>query len=317
MRTSKDPVMNTLPAPRASASLGLTTRHRAAIAAFCLSLLASTGSSVSQAQDPVIARIDGTEIRQSDLRMAEEDIGKAFPPQQDEKTKREFLITYLTDIVLLSKVAQSRNVGDEAELQRRMEFTRQKALMEKLLQVAAQTAVTDESVRQAYDEAVQKVQPEPELRLRAMLFKFKGPDDKVSIRAAEAKAKNAIRLIAKGAEFSAVAKKLSENPSGRNNGGDMGFLTRAQMGKEFADVAFAIPRGTVSPPIFTPFGWHVITVEDERSRQAAAFEAVRDQFASLVARRAQLELIAKVRSSTTIERLDQVDKANEPTATDK
>jgi peptidyl-prolyl cis-trans isomerase C len=307
--------MNTLPVLRTSASVILTARHRAAIVAFCLAFVASTGSSVGQAQDPVIARVGGTEIRQSDLRLAEEDLGKSFPPQHDEKTKREFLITYLTDVVLLSKMAQSRNVGDEAELQRRMEFTRQKALMEKMLQVTAQSAVTEEAVRKAYDEAVQKVQPEPELRVRSILFKFKGPEDKASVRAAEVKAKRAVALITKGADFAAIAKKMSDNPSGRNNGGDMGYLTRAQMGKEYAEVAFTIPRGSVSSPIYTAVGWHVIKVEDERLRQPAAFEAVREQFASLLARKAQLELIAKARSSMTIERLDKVDKPNEPAAT--
>src|SRR5262245_24821469 len=120
--------MNTLPVLHTSGSPVRTTPYRAAIAALCVALLASTGPSFGQAQDPVIAKVDGTEIRQSDLRLAEEDIGKALPPQQDERAKREFLITYLTDLIILSKMAQSRNVGDEADLQRRMEFTRQKAL---------------------------------------------------------------------------------------------------------------------------------------------------------------------------------------------
>src|SRR5262249_37533346 len=156
----------------------------------------------------------------------------------------------------------SRNVGDEADLQRRMEFTRQKALMEKLLQVAAQSAATEEAVRKAYDDAVQNVQPEPELRVRSILFRFKSADDKAGVKAAETKAKAAARLISKGADFAAIAKKMNDNPSGRKNGGDMGYLTRAQMGKEYAEVAFKLPRGSVSQPIYTPFAWHLIMVED-------------------------------------------------------
>jgi peptidyl-prolyl cis-trans isomerase C len=306
--------MNTLSVPCAPVSLVSMARHRAAIAAFCVALIASTVSSVGQTQDPVIARIDGTEIRQSDLRLAEEDIGKALPAQQDELARREFLIAYLIDVVVLSKLAQNQNVGDEAELQRRMEFARQKGLMEKMLQFAAQSAVTDEAVRKAYDDAIQKVQPEPELRVRSILFKFKGPEDKASVRAAETKAKAAMRLIAKGADFAAIAKKMSDNPSGRNNGGDMGYLTRAQMGKEYADVAFALATGSVSQPIYTPFGWHLIKVEDLRVRKPMEFDVVRDKFESFVARRAQLDLISKARATTKVERLD---KANAPAPVDK
>ena len=131
----------------------------------CAAFLAASGSSFAQspapnpsltpdpsprqisspAQDPVIARVGDVEIRESDLRVAEEGIGSQIPPQEGVN-RREYLIAFLSDMVRLSKAAQMRNVGDEAEIRRRMEFTRNKALMDTLLEVTARNAATEEAV---------------------------------------------------------------------------------------------------------------------------------------------------------------------------
>ena len=82
------------------------------------------------------------------------------------------------------------------------------------------------------------------------------------------------------------------------------------MGKEYAEVAFTLDIGGVSKPIWTQFGWHLIKLEDKRERKPAEFAAVRDSLQAYVMRRAQLELVAKLRSQAKIERPDQQDKNN-------
>jgi parvulin-like peptidyl-prolyl isomerase len=97
---------------------------------------------------------------------------------------------------------------------------------------------------------------------------------------------------------------MSDNEAARFNGGDMGYLTRPEMGKEYAEVAFSLGKGAVSAPIKTQFGWHLIKLEDTRMRMPAEFDAVRPRFEALIARKAQFELMAKLRSEMHIERLD-------------
>ncbi len=267
------------------------------------------------ASDPVIARVDGVEILQSDLAMAEEALAKGLPIR-DENVKRQNLVNYLTDVIILSRVAQKQNVASGADAQRierRVEFARNKALMDRLLEITARTAVTDETVRKAYDDAVQKAGTDYEVRLRAILFAFNDVKDDTQVNAAEAKAKAAFERIAAGEDFAAVAKEVSESPSGNQNGGDLGYATRAMMGKEYADVAFDLDIGGVSKPIKTQFGWHLIKVEDKRKRQPAPFEVVRDKFAMLVARNAELALISNLRSQAKIEVIDKP-KADEKPA---
>ncbi|NJO54130.1 MAG: peptidylprolyl isomerase [Bacteroidales bacterium] len=295
------------------ASSARSVRISARLAALCaVAFLAATGPSRGETPvaDPLIARVDDVEIRQSDLALAEEHLGKMVPAQDD--AKRDYLVTYLSDMILLARAAQSRNVGDEADLQRRMAFVRNRALMDKLLLVTGEGAVTEDVVRKAYDEVIRTVQPEPELRLRGILFRFSDVKNEADVKAAEAKAKAALKRIAKGEDFAAVAKALTDSASGKENGGDLGFMTRAQMGQEFADAAFKLEKGAVSAPIKTQFGWHVIKVEEQRVREPMTFDAVRDKLEVVVARKAQIDLINTLRAEARIERVDLAEKAEKP-----
>ena len=70
---------------------------------------------------------------------------------------------------------------------------------------------------------------------------------------------------------------MTEDPSGKANGGDLGYFTKEQMVPEFADVAFKLNKGEISEPVKTQFGWHVIKVEDKRVKPAPTFDEVKPQ----------------------------------------
>src|SRR5262249_37674520 len=106
-------------------------------------------------------------------------------------------------------------------------------------------------------------------------------------------------------DFAEVAKEKSKDPGSAKDGGDLGYFVKANMVPEFADVAFKMYPGQVSNPIKTQFGWHIIKLEDRRSRQVPDFEQVRNQIESFVARRAQTEFVAQLREAAKIERLDR------------
>ncbi|MDO5437413.1 MAG: peptidyl-prolyl cis-trans isomerase [bacterium] len=72
-----------------------------------------------------------------------------------------------------------------------------------------------------------------------------------------------INRVNNGESFKELAKKFSNCPSGQV-GGDLGYFTRGQMVKEFEEAAFNTPKGEMSDPVQTDFGWHVIKVIDKR-----------------------------------------------------
>ena len=250
----------------------------------------SSSEAPASASDPVIARVNGVDIKQSDLALAEEDVGADVQAASPE-AKREHLISYLADIIMVTQAADKKNLADNPDFKRRLAFLRSKLLMGYELQQEAKTALTDEALKQTYDEAVKSMSGQEEVRARHILVE--GEDE----------AKAIIEQLKGGADFAKLAKENSKDP-GAAEGGDLGYFTKDQMVPEFADVAFKMYPGQLSNPVKTQFGWHVIKVEDKRMKQPPEFEKVKDQIEAYLARKAQSDFIAKLRQSAKVERFD-------------
>ena len=70
--------------------------------------------------------------------------------------------------------------------------------------------------------------------------------------------------LVNGADFETLARDFSEDPSNASNGGDLGVFGRNQMVPEFEAVAFETPPGSLTKPVKTQFGWHIIRVEEKQ-----------------------------------------------------
>src|SRR5215472_17572712 len=268
--------------------------------------LATTAVAPAQApaSDPVIAKVNGVEIRQSDLNIAEEDIGRDMPAN-DEAGKRDYLVNYLTDMLLIAKAAEAKKIPDSAEFKQRLAFVRNKALMEVVLGQESKAAVTEPALLKIYDDATKTMNGQQDVHARHILFRVNDPNDQAASKAAEDKVKNTIERVKKGEDFATLAAALTEDPSGKQNGGDLGYFTREQMVPEFSEVAFKLEKGQLSAPVKTQFGWHVLKVEDKRMREPPPFDKVRGEIEQYATRKAQVDLVAKLRAGAKIERLDQ------------
>lgn len=240
--------------------------------------------------DPVVARVNGAPIHQSDLKLAEDDVGSNLPPMPGE-AKRDYLISYLTDVLLVAKAAEDKKVGESDNFKRRLAFLRNKLLMEQLLQAEAKTAVTDTALHKVYDDAVKQMGQEQEVRARHILVET------------EEEAKAVQSQIKSGTDFAELAKQKSKDP-GASEGGDLGYFSKEQMVPEFANAAFKLENGQVSDPVKSQFGWHIIKVEDKRQKQVPEFDKVKDQIETFVVRKAQSDTVAKLREGAKVERLD-------------
>jgi len=124
------------------------------------------------------------------------------------------------------------------------------------------TAYTDAQLEQAWSTQG----PGQEVHARHILLRTPEnatPAQRDSVR----RAAEAIRAqaAAPGADFAALARQYSQDAS-KDSGGDLGFFGKGQMVPQFEEAAFALQPGQVSPVVQSPFGYHVIKVEEKRSR---------------------------------------------------
>jgi len=253
------------------------------------------GSSVVMAQapasDPVVAKVDGVEIHQSDLALAEEEVGASLPQDATPEARRNYLVTHLIDMILLSRAAEEQGLSGSDDFKRRFAAMRTKLLAGLLLRQIAQRNVSDQAMHKVYDDAVKQMGDEQEVRARHILVE------------SEDQAKAILADLKKGADFTELAKQKSKDPAAAD-GGDLGYFTKDQMVPEFADAAFKLDKGKISEPVKTAFGWHIIKVEDKRKKPLPTYDQVKDQLATVVIQQSQAELVNKLRGQAKIERMD-------------
>ncbi|MFH1343116.1 MAG: peptidylprolyl isomerase [Pseudomonadota bacterium] len=281
---------------------GLRPGIAAVTGALAIVLLAALPARAQDA-NPVLAKVNGAEIRQSDLTLAEEELGPSLA-QMDPSTKRENVLAFLIDMKIVAKAAEDKKVENNEDFKKRLAFTRNRLLMDSLLASEGKAAITDEAMKKVYEEASKQITGEAEVHARHILVES---EDDAKAVAAELK---------KGADFAELAKKKSKDP-GASDGGDLGFFTKDQMVPEFSAVAFTLEPGKISDPVKSQFGWHIIKVEEKRNRQAPAFEQVKAQIETYVTRKAQAEYVAKLREAAKVERMDKpAEAAKSDTKTD-
>ena len=256
----------------------------------CLGVVLLVGLPLrAQDANPVLAKVNGSEIRQSDVALAEEELGPSLA-QMDPATKKENVLAFLIDMKIVAKAAEDKKIENGEDFKKRLAFTRNRLLMDSLLASEGKAATTDEAMKKVYEDAAKQITGEQEVHARHILVET------------EDEAKAVAEELKKGADFAELAKKKSKDP-GASDGGDLGFFTKDQMVPEFSNVAFALEPGKISDPVKSQFGWHIIKVEDKRKKPAPTFEQVKDQLESFVARKAQTEMVAKLRTSAKIEKM--------------
>jgi peptidyl-prolyl cis-trans isomerase C len=282
---------------------GLRQSFASAALTGCLALALLAGPGRAEDANPVMAKVNGAEIRKSDVALAQEELGPSLA-QMDPAAREENVLSFLIDMKIVSKAAEDKKVQDSEEFKKRMAFARNRLLMDSLLASEGKAASTDDAMKKVYEEASKQISGEQEVHARHILVET------------EDEAKAIEEELKKGADFAELAKKKSKDP-GSSDGGDLGFFTKDQMVPEFANVAFTLEPGKISDPVKSQFGWHVIKVEEKRNRKAPDFEQVRSQVETYVTRKAQADYVGKLREAAKIERMDKpADAKTDPAKTD-
>jgi len=241
------------------------------------------------ADDAVVAKINGVDIKQSDLDFAASEVGAQlanFPPAD----RRRMLLQFVIENELMAEAATQAALESGPSFDDRLKYHRRRALRDAYYDKSVRNAVTEEEAKKIFDEKIAGLKPEEEIHARHILV------------ATEAEAKEVEERLKKGEDFATLAKEKSKDPSAE--GGDLGYFRRGQMLKPFEEAAFALKEGEISKPVQTQFGWHIIKVEEKRTRPLPTFDQVKDQIMSQLAAQKAKETIRGLNANAKIEITD-------------
>lgn len=267
--------------------------RKSLLAATALTALLAVASATSaqETADPVVAKINGVEIKQSELDLAEDNIDPQLaqlPPEQ----KKLAALTSIVDSKVIAAKAKTEKLDESAEFKRRIDFIVDRELHNAYFKKHILDAVSDADIKARYDEEIAKLPKQEEVRARHILVKT------------EDEAKDIIKALDEGKDFAELAKEKSTDPN-KSDGGDLGYFRKGQMVPEFETAAFGMDKGSYSKePVKTQFGFHVIKLEDKRDAPPPAFDAVKEQVRQIVMRDMYMDLLKTSKDAAEIEILD-------------
>lgn len=285
-----------------------TAPFAACLLAALLALSAPVSAQTEQAgqtdaaeENQLVAVVNGAEIRISDVL---EMIGR-LPQnvQMQALANMPAMIERTIDLELILLAADQAGLRDDPDVQAQIRTIANDVLRQTYLENLAERAVTEETVRAAYDDYL-AANPAEEVKARHIL-----------VESAE-EAAAIVEELDGGADFAELAKEKSTGPTGER-GGDLGYFKFGQMVEPFAEAAFGLEPGTyTAEPVQTQFGWHVILVEDKRTSEPPSFEEMAPQLRQQLEQEAIQGHLAELRQQAEIEVVEPEVEADPEDLTD-
>jgi peptidyl-prolyl cis-trans isomerase C len=212
--------------------------------------------------------------------------GRPDSPQTRELVREELIAREI-----FVQEADKRGLSRADDVKRQLENTRQDILIRALIRdYLVKNPVKDEDVRAEYDKFKQEAGASgKEYKARHILVEEEG------------EAKKILEQLKKGETFESLAPQ-SKDPGSGANGGDLGWNTASTFVKEFSDAMVALDKGkTVTEPVKTQFGYHVIRLDDVRDAEPPPLDQVKPQIQQQLERQKVMQLQQELRTSAKVE----------------
>ncbi len=235
--------------------------------------------------DTVLATVGNVDITLGNVIVATSNL-----PTQYQQLPDDVLFNGILD-QMIQQEALSQALGDDLSRSDRLGIENElRALRAAIvLQGAAEAAVTDEALQEAYDARFADATPATEYNANHILVET------------EDEAKALIAELEGGADFETLAKEHSTGPSGPN-GGALGWFGLGMMVPEFEQAVVALEPGAISGPVQTQFGWHVIKLNETRLAEAPTLDQMREELTNEIQETAVREAIDSLTGAVEVVR---------------
>lgn len=214
--------------------------------------------------DTVVATVNGTEITLGELIILREKLPAQYQALPDDMLFKGLMDQAIQQATLEQSVEAEKTKRDEIW----MRTDARSYMAGKALQALVEAAVNDASLQAAYDAKYANAPAQKEYSAQHILVD------------SEEKAKELKAQIDGGADFGELAKANSSDTGSAVNGGDLGWFGLGMMVRPFEDAVVAAAPGSVSDPVQTDFGWHLIKVNEVRDAAKPTIDEVRDELAA-------------------------------------
>ena len=191
---------------------------------------------------------------------------------------------------ILSQAARKKGLDKSPTVAAQMDMARQAVLIRAFFEdYVKANPISDAQLKADYDKYVVQL-GDKEFKVRHILV------DK------EDDAKAIIASLKRGETFEKLAKEKSKDTGSKDNGGDLDWAPAGRYVPEFATAVKAQAKGQLSEtPVKTPFGYHVIRVDDSRAMKVPSFDEVKDKFRQQAQQEQVAALVQDLRGKAKIE----------------
>jgi len=188
--------------------------------------------------------------------------------QADTPELRAFLRDELINREIFVRAAKAKGLDRDASMKTQMAVAAESILIRAYINdYLTANPITDDILKREYD-TIRAGLGDKEYRARHILVEKKE------------EAESIIKQLQAGGKFEELAKANSKDPGSKENGGDLDWAVPSNYVKPFADALVALQKGKYTPtPVQSPFGYHVIQLDDTRDAKAPAFDEVKPQLA--------------------------------------
>jgi peptidyl-prolyl cis-trans isomerase C len=272
----------------------MTKLHPFVGAAFVALALSLPARADGPTADTVVAKVNGIDITLGQMVSVRESL-----PQKYLTLPDDVLFNGILDQIVQQTVL-AQNAEADLTLRQKLELEAQKRgfLANVVLDKAVGAAVTDETIKAAFDEKYAKAAPGNEFHAAHILVKT------------EEEAKKIKSDLDGGADFAEVAKASSTDPGSAASGGDLGWFAPGMMVEPFEKAVEALKPGETSGPVQTQFGFHIIRLLETRPASAPTLEEKRDEIAGELQQKAVEAAVKALMDKAQVEKMtDGVDPA--------